>query len=167
MQFIADKQTLKSALDSVAWAVAVKPALPILDGVRFTLIEGILRLTGYGLELAIIAEIAVESQDSGSFIIDAKFLAGFLSKFPNGSIKFLVDDKFLASITSGKSKLSIDARSAEGFPALPETMEAHGVCISQPLLKNMLGQTLYAVSTSDNRPILTRELFNFTDSDSL
>ena len=49
------------------------------------------------------------------------------------------------------------------YPDLPEVEDQYGVSIQQNTLKAMIGQTAFAVSTNEARPVHTGSLFEITD----
>ena len=58
-------------------------------------------------------------------------------------------------IRSGKSEFDLIGLDAEEYPHLPQIEEENVFKIPTDLLKAMIRQTSFAVSTSETRPILT------------
>ena len=58
-------------------------------------------------------------------------------------------------IRSGKSEFNLNGLDAEEYPHLPQIEENNKFHIATDLLKTMIRQTFFAVSTSETRPILT------------
>ncbi len=52
---------------------------------------------------------------------------------------------------------------AEEYPELPDVEQQQGAVIPQSLLKNMIDQTIYAVSLDETKPIFTGELIEMAD----
>jgi DNA polymerase-3 subunit beta len=53
--------------------------------------------------------------------------------------------------------------SADEYPAIPDYDSGDNFTMEQALLKNMINQTIYAVAVTDNKPILTGELFDISN----
>lgn len=159
MQFKLNKSELKSALTNVGKAIAVKSDINVLEGVLFQLKQGEMKLTGYDLTEGMTTTISAESSfDEGSFIIQPKLLSGMINKLSSADIEFFVENETMA-ITSGKTKLTLSVINANSYPALPDIENSQTIEISQPILKSMINQTIFAVATTDTKPILTGELF--------
>src|SRR5699024_11674570 len=76
------------------------------------------------------------------------------------------------TIQSGKSVFKLNGQDAEEYPQLPTLQTEHSFEIQADLLKTLIKQTAFAVSTMETRPILTGVnltlkdgLLNFTATD--
>lgn len=166
MLFTCQQQQLIDAINNVSRAVAVKSSIPVLEGIKLSLIEGSkLELTGYDLELGIVTSIDVITADTGSMVLNAKLFAEIIRKMPSDTISISVDDQMSVEIVSSSAQYRIVAQSADDYPDIPTIYKENAVAIPQNLLKNMVGQTIFAVSTNEAKPILTGELFNIKDND--
>ncbi|MBQ8978877.1 MAG: DNA polymerase III subunit beta, partial [Oscillospiraceae bacterium] len=128
-----------------------------------------LELTGYDMELGIQTVIEIQSEDHGEFIINAKIFSEIIRKIPSDNVTIEVDDKLKVTIRGGenayknKTEYNILALSADDYPSIPTVDRSDMFEFSQAKLKNMIGQTIFAVGTSDSQPILKGELFNIQD----
>lgn len=61
----------------------------------------------------------------------------------------------MTKIKSGKSEFNLNGLDSAEYPLLPQIEEHHVFKIPTDLLKHMIRQTVFAVSTSETRPILT------------
>ncbi len=163
MKFKCSRTILTEALNNITRAVPQKSTIPALEGIKFVLDKGILELTGYDLELGIQTKINVESDDSGEFIISARLFAEIVRKMDSEVILVEVDDSMKAVISGESAEYNISAIAADEYPALPDCETGDSFTFSQPLLKNMINQTIYAVAYDDKKPILTGELFDISD----
>lgn len=164
MKFTCNKSDINNALNNVSRAVPSKHPIAALEGIKLSLNGNTLTLTGYGLEMGIQTNISVESDDSAEYILNSKLFCEIIRKMPAGKITIEINSKMQISITSENAKYKITALSAETYPSLPDIEASDSLTISQPLLKNMISQTIFAVSTSDAKPILTGELFDISDN---
>ena len=163
MKFICKQSVLNEAVTNVSRAVPVKSPVQSLEGIKMYLDNNTLELTGYDLELGIMTRIEVESTDHGEFIVNAKLFAEIIRKMPFEQISVEIDEKLKATIKGENAEYNILALSADDYPSMPDYDTSDGFSISQGILKNMIGQTIFAVSVSDNKPILTGELFDIND----
>lgn len=161
MNFTADKEALINAIRTVSGAVDEKQKnMPSLAFVKFSLENNTLSLTGYDLELGIETSIPVQSLDSGEFLCERK-LADLIAKLPNGDIEFTAEDDVL-TVKVGRSKNKRPVLSASDYPLVSVSGASAGtgtMSVSQETLKNMILQTIFAVAVSENKPVLTGELF--------
>lgn len=163
MKFICEKQTLCEAIGNVSRAVAQKSTIPALEGIKVRLIPGKLQLTGYDLELGIKTEIPVESSDNGEFVINSRLFSDMIRKMPEQSVTVEIDEHMGMKIYGGVTEYNVVVLSAEEYPEIPEFFQDGGIKIPQGVLKNMINQTIFAVSVNENKPVLTGELFDLAD----
>lgn len=160
MKFICKQSVLNEAVNNVSRAVPVKSPVTALEGIKMYLNKNELELTGYDLELGIRTTIEVQSEDHGEFTVNAKLFSEIIRKMPSENVVVEIDEKLKATIKGGDAEYNILALSADDYPAMPDYDTSDCVSVSQGLLKNMISQTIFAVSVSDNKPILTGELFD-------
>ena len=163
MKLFCNKLSLCEAINNVSKAVAVKSTIPALEGIKITLSDSMLNLTGYDLEIGIKTKISVRSQDSGEFIVNARLFNEIIKRMPTEEIMIEVAENLAITITGGATQYTISATSATEYPDIPEFNECDTFKISQSLLKNMINQTVFAVANNDTKPILTGELFDIED----
>lgn len=165
MNFSVEQEALYEALSNVSKAVADKSAIPALEGIRFVVEPGKLTLTGYDLEIGITTSIAAESVAKAAFVLNAKLVVQMVGKLPRCTVRFeiLEGQNFAVRITGKRIVTTFGAISAEEYPGIPENDRENGFEIEAGLLKNMVNMTKFAVATSDQKPILTGELFEIKD----
>lgn len=158
MKFICEKNTLVSAISVASRTVALKSAIPALEGIYVK--AGVkLIFSGYNLETGITVRVPAEISEPGECILPARLLFDIVRKLPADDVTVSVDEKFRVKITSGISSFSITALSAEDYPELPDVDSEKGVEIPQNALKAMIGGTIFSVSENQSRPIHTGCLF--------
>ena len=164
MKFACEQSLINEALNIVSRAVPQKSPILSLEGVKLTLDKDSLELTGYDLEMGIKTKINVDSEDCGEFILNAKLFSEIIKKMPGGIIMVEINQELQTFIKGKNAEYNIIALSAEEYPSIPNCETSDKFSFSQPLLKNMIHQTIYAVSTMDNKPVLTGELFDIEDN---
>lgn len=159
MKFVCNKQELHEALINVSRAVADRSTIPSLEGIRFSLLDNTLSLTGYDLEIGIETSIEVETEQEGEIIVNPKLFSEMIRKMPSGNITISVGENLAMTISGGMTEYNINAMSATDYPQLPEFYDDSRVTLPQSVLKAMINQSVFAVSQVDTRPILKGELF--------
>ncbi|MGN0602180.1 MAG: DNA polymerase III subunit beta, partial [Oscillospiraceae bacterium] len=160
MKLKCSKSSLYEAVVNVSKAVSERSALPSLEGIKFKLENGNLELTGYDLEIGIRTTISAFSGDSGEFIVNARLFSEMIRKMPEDDVFIEVTDNLQVTVSSGVTTYNLGAVSSDDYPELPVKDNCDEINISQPVLKNMINQTVFAVSVTDMKPILKGELFD-------
>ena len=70
-------------------------------------------------------------------------------------MKVTVNDHYQATITSGSASFTINGLDAVNYPHLPEIDTAEQLTIAGDVLKQIISQTVIAVSRQESRPMLT------------
>jgi DNA polymerase-3 subunit beta len=159
MKFTCEKKVLIDAVSNVSKAISEKAPFPALSGMRMYLDKNSLELTGYNMEIGIKTNVMVESSDSGQCIIDANLFSNMLRKMPEDIISIEISSNYQVTISSGVTTFNLVASNADEYPDLPLVNSDEVISISQPVLKNMIEQSVFAVATTDMKPILKGELF--------
>jgi DNA polymerase-3 subunit beta len=144
-------------------AVTSRTTIPILTGIKITASSEGVTLTGSDSDISIESFIPneedgdeiVEIKQAGSIVLQAKFFSEIVKKLPTDSVEIEVLGSLQTVIRSGKSEFNLNGLDAEEYPHLPQIEENNKFHIATDLLKMMIRQTFFAVSTSETRPILT------------
>jgi DNA polymerase-3 subunit beta len=163
MKFTVQKDHLVKAVQDVMKAVSSRTTIPILTGIKIVVTQDGMILTGSDSDISIESFIPstmddqhiLEVQQTGSIVLNAKYFGEIVKKLPSDFVEIESDQNFVTKIKSGKTEFSLNGFDAEEFPLLPQIEEHETFRISADLLKFMIRQTVFAVSTSETRPILT------------
>ena len=82
-----------------------------------------------------------------------------IRRMPDGIVSVTVDEKDNVNIKCGKSEYNIIGISPDDYPEMPKFDAVNNISLPQNILKSMINQTIFAVSTDDIRPIYTGTLF--------
>ena len=162
MRFTCEKALLQAAIATTSRAVAPKSSIPALEGI---LVEAgrELRLTGYNLETGIRAVVPADVQEEGTLVLSARLFGEIIRKLPDDVVSFR-SENYMVHIQCGMSQFHILGTDPEEFPELPSVDHQNGLTIPQAKLKAMIGQTLFAVSDNESRPIHTGSLFEVEEN---
>ena len=163
MKFSCEKALLSNAVAVTSRAVAAKSSIPAMEGI---LVEAgdKLRLTGYNLETGIQATVPAEIKETGSLVLSARLFGEIVRKMPDDIVVFS-SNGYLVNIKCGLSEFNIVGTDPEEFPELPNVDGQNGLTLSQPTMRSMISQTLFAVSTNESRPIHTGSLFDVAETE--
>lgn len=161
MIFTCLKSELSKAVTTAQKATATKSSMPILEGILFEIVGGILTVSGYDLEIFITTAIEVTATEPGKIVLNARLFSEIVKKLPDENVKIETNNNnvFVSSGTASYNLISMDANE---YPAVPEFERERSAKISGKVLKEMIKGTIYSVSTNMAKPIFTGSLFEFT-----
>ena len=157
------RSELQNAVLNISRAVAAKSPIPALEGILFKASGDSIFLCGYDLSLGITTSLPADVREEGEVIFGAKLFGDIIRSLPDEEVRIRVDEKFAAEIVSGESTFHIVGIAASEYPDLPSVSGGAEITLPQATLKSMIRQTLFAVSTSDAKPIHTGTLFVIKD----
>lgn len=163
MRFIIQRDHLVQSVQDVMKAITSRTTIPILTGIKIVASEEGVTLTGSDSDISIESFIPREEDDKeiieikqpGAIILQARFFSDMVKKLPSDFVEIEVQNHFQTVIRSGNSEFDLIGLDAEEYPHLPQIEEENVFKIPTDLLKAMIRQTSFAVSTSETRPILT------------
>lgn len=164
MKIICDKSNLVKGVNIVSKAVPSKTTMPILECILIDATTDIIKLTANDMELGIQTEIDGEIVDRGMIAIDAKIFSEIVRKLPENEVTIETDDNLQTTIICEKSKFDISGKSGKEFAYLPIIEKEESIEISQFTLKEIIRQTIFSISDSENNKLMTGELFEIKDN---
>lgn len=164
MKISLSQKDLADAVLNIQRAVSTKSTVPALEGILLVAEEGKLYLSAYDMELGMKTELEASVEEPGKIVLSAKLFGDIVRKMPGETLMIDVDEKNTATIHSGASNFSIIGIPAEEFPEFPSISETVSFKLSQPLLKSMIRQTLFAVADNDSKPVHTGTLFEISNN---
>ena len=166
MKFSCEKAILQTAVTTAGRVVAPKSTIQALEGVLLEAEADYLRVSGYNLETGIVARVEAEVREPGAVVLSARLLGEMLRRMPDDAVTVTSDAGCSVRIQCGPTVYDIKGSSDEDFPELPSVEEGSNMTLSQGDLRSMIGQTIFAVSDNESRPIHTGALFE-TDGNEL
>lgn len=163
MKFNILRDRLLEGLNDVMKAVSSKTTIPILTGIKIDVTNEGMRLTGSDADITIQTFIPVEEDgqeiihvaETGSIVVQARMFNEIVRKLPTNEVEIQVTAGLQTHIRSGKSVFHLIGSDAAEYPLLPELTEDQQFTIPADLLKTIIRETVFAVATSESRPVLT------------
>ncbi|HZG82408.1 MAG TPA: DNA polymerase III subunit beta [Brevibacillus sp.] len=163
MKITVQRDKLSNAVSHVSKAVSSRTTIPILTGIKIKADEEGLTLTASDSDVSIEVQIPLEEADewgvtvhqAGNIVLPARIFSEIVRKLPSNEIHIEADERLVTTIRSGQAEFSINGMDANEYPQLPHLEEEKVFSIPGDLLKTMIRQTVFGVSTSEMRPILT------------
>ncbi|MBQ5399073.1 MAG: DNA polymerase III subunit beta [Ruminococcus sp.] len=154
---------LSEAVSNVSRAVSSKATIPALEGILIKAYGQKLSISGYDLEIGINTSIDATVQKEGEIVVSAKLFSDIVRKLPEEVVCIETDERMITYITSGQAEYQIVGMSSVEYPDLPTFEETESVELNGEILKEMIRQTVYAVSDNNSKPIYTGSLFEIKD----
>jgi len=166
MKLTCNRSELLDALQGVSRAVSTKSTIPALEGILFKCNGYTVTLTAYDLELAIVTTISAEIEDPLDLVINARLFIDMIRKMESDTVVLQTGTDLRLSVRGGNSRFNILGMPAADFPELVFPEADNRITVPCNVLRDMIGKTLYAVSTNDQKPVHTGTKFIF-ENDSL
>lgn len=160
MKLICSQDSLMEAINIVQKAVSTKTPHAILEGILLEA-DDRLKMTGNDLEIGIECYVEADVKVKGSIVLNSKMLGDIIRRLPDSEVLLELKGNNDVTIECENSLFEIKGIPAEGFPSLPTVEKENGIKISQKIIKEMIKQTIFAVSLDENRRILTGSLLEY------
>ena len=163
MKFVIQRDHLVQSVQDVMKAVSSRTTIPILTGIKIVATDEGVTLTGSDSDVSIESFIPKDEEDKviveiyqpGAIVLQAKFFSEIVKKLPTDQVEIEVHQSMQTVIRSGTAEFNLIGLDADEYPHLPQIEENNAFKIPTDLLKAIIRQTVFAVSTSETRPILT------------
>ena len=155
MKITCNSELLSEACQNVQRVVSTKTSIPAIEGIYMKAIGNELLLTGYDLEVGINTSIEAKVEEAGSIILNARILCDILRKLPAEKVIIEADERQLCVIRCGEVEYKIVGIAAEEYPELPTVQGGFPIIVESNILRDMIKQTIFAVSTNDTKIVHT------------
>ena len=162
MKFSCEKIFLQSAINTASRVVATKSSIPALEGILIQA-DSQLTISGYNMQTGIRTAMNADITEKGDLVLPARLFGEIVRRMPDDVITFSSDKNFNVRLTCGDADYNIQALSADDYPDLPEVEDQYSIHIQQNILRSMIAETGFAVSTDEVRPIHTGSLFEVSE----
>jgi DNA polymerase III subunit beta len=164
VKFRCERDALAEAVSTTMRAVASRtPSVQALGGVKAVVGDGVLKLTGSDMELAIETEVPVQVEAEGTAVLP-RLLGDIVRLLESGAVTVEVKDDE-ATVSSGRSEFQLRLLPADQYPRISQPA-GEPVEVPGPELADALRRVVPAASRDDHRMILTGVQFE-SESDGL
>lgn len=162
MKVTLNRSAFLEELTTVQRAISGKTTIPILTGVKLTITESGLTLTGSNADISIETFLNVNNEkanmlieSTGSIVIQARFFNEIIKKLPEQTLTLELIENNQVIITSGKALFNVNGLNAESYPQLPIVDDKTSFKLPARVLNKLISETVFAVSSQESKPILT------------
>ena len=158
------QENLHRGLNIVGRAVATKSALPITSNVLMATDQGMLKLTGTNLEIAITTWIGAMIETEGQTTLPHKLLADLVNAMPSDRVDLTLGEPeedapnettTIMRINHGRSITRMNSMDAKNYPDVPHVDPDSIIEIPVDTLRTGIRLTAFSAATDESRPILT------------
>jgi len=163
MKVHVDRDAFLKGLQMVHNVVEPRQTLPILANVLLESEGDTLRLTATDLEVGARVSVPAKVTSAGSITLSARKLLEIVKELPAAILSLKVQDNSWVALRCGGVSYKLVGLSAADFPAVATGAAAAWITVDGKLLRDMLAQTLFAVSHDESRYALNGVLFAVQD----
>ena len=157
-----EKVFLQNAIAVTSRAVAQKSSIPALEGLLIHADQQ-LTISGYNMQTGIRTNVFANVVEGGDIVLNARLFGDIIRRMPDDMITFTADEKMMVHVSCGDADFDILGLSAADYPDLPEVEDEYAVSMQQKVLRSMIEEVAFAVSTNESRPVHTGALFEIAD----
>lgn len=155
MKFVISTQELNQLIAKCLNVVGTKTVSPILSNILIEAAHDELKLTATDLTVGICCFADAKILVEGATTLPARKLAQLLKELTAANLEVSTSASEVTEILANSSRFKLNGMSPLEFPSLPEFKDSFHFTVQQPLLREMLYLTSFAVSREDNRYTLT------------
>ena len=159
MKFSCDTLSFGEAVSVIGRVVSPHSSVPALEGVLLRVFGNTVEMYGYGSDIGISTSFSANVEEEGELVLTAKVLQDIARRLPGEIMTIQSNAKLITEITSGAAQYKLVGIDNEEFPEFPSMENSTVLPVNQGMLASMIGQTLFAISTSDAKPVHTGSLF--------
>jgi DNA polymerase-3 subunit beta len=143
--------------DAVSWAtrtLPVRPAMPILQGVRIVAdAGGELQLSTFDYEVSAQIRLEAEIEQPGEVLVQGRMLSDIVRALPNKDVSIALEGTKL-QVRCGSARFALATLPVEEYPQLPSMPPVAGA-VAADVFAEAISQVTVAASKDDTLPLLT------------
>ncbi len=156
MQFTCPHDQLNKAVTLVGRAVSTRVTMPILANILLETRKDAVKLAATDLDHGMQTEIPARVKAGGAITLPARLFAEIVANLPSADVQLSVADGTTeVEVLCESVTYDLMGLPAADFPLMPEPEAAPLASIDAGLLRTMVRQTAFAVSTDETRVFLT------------
>jgi DNA polymerase-3 subunit beta len=167
MKFLMSRNELCTLVNSVQNIVALRTPMPILNNILVDANDSTVTLTATDLTVGIRCAATAKVIEPGATTLPARRFAQLLKEMNASYIEVTSNEKEVSQIVADFASFRLPGMPKGDFPALPDLSGAQRVIVRQSDLKDGLFRTAFAVSSEEDRYILTGVSLSVTEEAAL
>jgi DNA polymerase III subunit beta len=161
MEIKCSKESLYQGVQGVERIVSTRSTLPIIGNILLEAGKSKLKISANNLEIGMEVNVKATVESEGAVLVPAKVFSGIVAKLPDTEITIKTLEKGQIRISYKQSNFMINGLSPDEFPALPKIKEGKNIAIDAKVLSEMIDQTVFSVSMSEDKYVLSGVLMEF------
>jgi DNA polymerase-3 subunit beta len=157
-EFIVDRIELLSELSVALTAVERKTTIPMLSNFLLVASQGRLTISATDLDSSMRSSCNARVKQEGACTIPARRFYDYIRLLPEGEISIKLLDNYWVQIRAGRSRTKMVGMDRGNFPQIPAFPTWAALAIPCALMRNLITQTLFAVSAEESRYTLNASL---------
>ncbi len=154
MKFFTNSTELSDALNTVSKALAGKPNIPILEGIKVEALGDTVTLSATDLDLFIQTKIKATVKIEGEAVVTGKFFTEFARKLTYVDEVGIEKAGNKIIVTYGGNETEVQCLEEEAFPELKTVGDDVYIVVKECDLREIIDSVLFCVAQEDTRPIL-------------
>lgn len=161
MKFTINKNAFFQVLSSVRRAASVHSPLPILSGIYLDVASDHMTLIASDSNISIKEilyandENQLQVQDTGKLVLESSYILEAVRKLDSDIISIEIVDGALTRLKGNKAEYQINGSKADLYPNIDFSKPEDSFVCDTGILNQMIAQTAFACSTSEDRPVFT------------
>ena len=151
MKISIQKNDLVNLIAKTQNIVERRNTMPVLINILLDAQKGRLKIFATNLEVSLTDEIEAQVMTAGKAAVSAKSLFDIVKEMPDGKIELHKQENNWLKIVQGKSVFNIVGISPEEYPVFPSHATKEFMEIDAKVLADMIGKTIYSVSSDETR----------------
>jgi DNA polymerase-3 subunit beta len=165
MEVVIDRDAFLKGLQMVQNIVEPRQTLPILANVLLEADGESVRLTATDLEVGARVSVPAKVGAKGTITVSARKLTEIVKELPAAAVALKVTENVTVSLRCGGVAYRLVGLAADDFPPVVPASPQAWITLEAKTLREMLGQTSFAVSHDETRYALNGVLFAFQGKD--
>src|SRR5262245_28473129 len=165
MDVVVDRDAFLRGLQMVHNIVEPRQTMPILANVLVEADGELIRLTATDLEVGVRVAAPARVTSPGAVTISARKLLEITKELPVAPLALKVQENAWVALRCGGVSYKLVGLAAEDFPQVTAPTAANWVSIDGKLLRDMLSQTMFAISHDESRYALNGVLMVLRDQE--
>jgi DNA polymerase-3 subunit beta len=153
MKFSVTQENLVKGLQIVNRIATTRATLPVLGNILLVTDKGRLKLVTTDLELAIDTYVGAKVEIEGAITVPARTFTEFVVNNTDETVDFSLKDTVLHA-KSTHYTAEIKGIDAIEFPTIPSIEDGKSITLETPILREAIGQTVFATTMDETRPVL-------------